>query len=230
MIKAQLNLSNFIWIQDTPVELTDDVIPDADTQNVIDESLGLASLNLSGFDINAHPKLQSLNYKYEGLKVERRLNRNNLLPKVDLEYNFLSETPEIANSFNTANYKAGVNISFPLFLRKERGNLKLASAKIQSTALEIDATKISLNNKINSINQEIESYNIQSNLTTEIVSDYQRLLTAEERKFTVGESSLFLINSRESKLIESRLKLISINNKLFNAKASLFNNLIFENL
>ncbi|WP_353778910.1 TolC family protein [Winogradskyella sp. 3972H.M.0a.05] len=230
LVKAQLNLSNFLWIQDTPVELTDDVIPDANTQSVIDESLGLASSNLTGFDINAHPKLQSLNYKYEGLKVERRLNRNSLLPRVDLEYNFLSETPEIANSFNTANYKAGVNISFPLFLRKERGNLKLANAKMQATEFEIDATRISLNNKINSINQEIESYAIQSDLTTEIVSDYQRLLTAEERKFTVGESSLFLINSRESKLIESRLKLIDINNKLFNAKASLFNNLIFENL
>ena len=36
---------------------------------------------------------------------------------------------------------------------------------------------------------------------------------AEERKFTVGESSLFLINSRESKLIEARLKAIEIDYK-----------------
>ncbi|MDT0558425.1 TolC family protein [Ichthyenterobacterium sp. W332] len=230
LIKAQLNLSNFLWIQDTPVELTDNVIPDVETPNVINDALGLSTMSFNGFDVNAHPKMQSLNYKFEGLRVERRLNRNNLLPKVDLEYNFLSETPEIMNSFNTVNYKAGLNISFPLFLRKERGNLKLANAKMQATEFEIDATRVSLNNKINSINQEIESYDIQSNLTTDIVSDYQKLLTAEERKFTVGESSLFLINSRESKLIEARLKAIEIDYKLFNSKAKLFNNVVFDNL
>lgn len=230
LIKSQLNLSNFLWIQDTPVELNDNVIPDVETPNVIDESLGLVTLNFDGFDINSHPKLQSLNYKFEGLRVERRLNKNNLLPRVDLEYNFLTETPEIVNSFNTVNYKAGVNISFPLFLRKERGNLQLANAKMQATEFEIEATRISLNNKIDGINREIESYDVQSNLTTNIVSDYERLLFAEERKFTVGESSLFLINSRESKLIEARLKAIEIDYKLFNSKAKLFNTVVFDDL
>jgi len=32
------------------------------------------------------------------------------------------------------------------------------------------------------------------------------LLQAEQRKFEVGESSIFLINSREQKLIETQLK------------------------
>ena len=56
-----------------------------------------------------------------------------------------------------------------------------------------------------------------------MVNDYFRLLKAEERKFTLGESSIFLVNSRESKLIDSRLKAIDLENQLFVSKANLVN-------
>jgi len=49
-----------------------------------------------------------------------------------------------------------------------------------------------------------------------------QLLTAEERKFELGESSLFLINSRESKLIEAKLKAVKVENESLNTKATLF--------
>jgi hypothetical protein len=49
------------------------------------------------------------------------------------------------------------------------------------------------------------------------------MLAAEERKFFLGESSLFLVNSRESKLIDAKLKAISLENSFFNTKANLFN-------
>jgi hypothetical protein len=58
-----------------------------------------------------------------------------------------------------------------------------------------------------------------------MVRDYQSLLTAEERKFFLGESFLFLINSRESKLIEAKLKANEIENKYLNSKARLFSTL-----
>ena len=38
----------------------------------------------------------------------------------------------------------------------------------------------------------------------------------------MGESSLFLVNTRESKLIESKLKAIDIKNLFFKTKAKLF--------
>ena len=63
------------------------------------------------------------------------------------------------------------------------------------------------------------------NITTQMVLDYERMLQAEERKFQLGESSLFLVNSRESKLIDGQLKAIEIQNKFFSTKAKLFNSL-----
>ena len=58
------------------------------------------------------------------------------------------------------------------------------------------------------------------------------MLNAEERKFSFGESSLFLINSREKNLIDSQLKAIELQNKYLKAKAKLFNSLArdLENL
>nr|WP_181855213.1 hypothetical protein [Winogradskyella sp. KYW1333] len=61
-----------------------------------------------------------------------------------------------------------------------------------------------------------------------MVTDYERMLEAEELKFQLGESSLFLVNSRESKLIDGQLKAVSIQNKFFNTKAKLFNSLAFN--
>jgi len=180
---------------------------------------------LDMLDIENHPKLISLGYKYEGLIVEKRLKANNLLPRVDLEYNLYSETPGYIDSYTTSNYMAGLNVNFPLFLRKERGDLKLAKAKVQSAEFEIAATRVSLRNKIDAISQEMESYLLQNAMTENMVRDYETLLRAEERKFFLGESFLFLINSRESKLIEARLKANEIENKYFNSKASLFNTL-----
>ena len=167
----------------------------------------------------------SLDYKLQGLEVDTRLKANKLLPKINVEYNFLSETPETARTFNTGEYKSGLNVSFPLFLRKERGDLKLAKLKLQDTEFERDATRVNLQNKIRALKQELDSYNKQNEITTEMVSDYELMLQAEERKFQLGESSLFLVNSRESKFIDGQLKAIEVQNKFFNTKAKLFNSL-----
>lgn len=223
-IKSSLELSNYLWLNNnTPIEIEDGIIPDINTFETIDTTLNTSGLDIESLNIENHPKLQSLDYKMQSLNIEKRLKANTLLPQIDLQYNFLSETPEVARSFSTSAYKSGVNINFPLFLRKERGDLRLAKIKLQDTEFEIKNTRVSLINKIDAINQEIDSYLIQNDFTNVIVNDYAKMLTAEERKFFLGESSLFIVNSRESKLIDAKLKAIEIENSFFKTKANLFN-------
>jgi len=223
-VKSSLELSNYLWLNaNTPIEIKDRIIPDANTFDTIDLTLNTSGLDIESFDIENHPKLQSLDYKFQSLNIEKRLKLNNLLPQIDLQYNFLSQIPEVSRSFSTSAYKSGVNMSFPLFLRKERGDLKLAKIKLQDTKFEIQNTRLGLKNKINAISQELDSYIIQNDYTDIIVNDYSKMLSAEERKFFLGESSLFLVNSRESKLIDAKLKAIDIENSFFKTKAKLFN-------
>lgn len=221
-IKSTLELSNYLWLDDNiPLELEDNIIPDENTLSTIDIVLNNSILNIDNDIIKNHPKIRELQFKQESLTIEKQLRLNNLLPTIDLEYNFLSTDYKNINAFNTANYKSGLNISFPLFLRKERGDLALAKIKLKDIAFDISATKVSLKNKINGTIQEIDSYTKQQQILKNLVVDYKQLVTSEERKFSLGEGSLFLINYREVKLIETELKKIDTEFNLFMSKTGL---------
>ncbi len=221
-IKATLELSNYLWLENNlPIELKTNIKPDIYTFGSIDNVLNNSILNSKDVNLENHPKIVELKAKQEILKVDKRLKTNNLLPKIDLEYNFLTPDYDQLNSLNTANYKSGLNISFPLFLRKERGELKLAKIKLQNTKFDISATEVNLKNKIESKLREIESYDIQNTILENLVLDYKKLVQTEERKFILGEGSIFLVNYREVKLIESQLKAIDTEYQLFSSKTGL---------
>jgi outer membrane protein TolC len=225
--KATFELSNYLWINEVPVEIREEVVPDINATDDVDSVLKLNDINIEN-RIETHPKLQSLAYKLNNLSIEKKLKRNNLLPKVDFEYNFINQTPSALNSFSNNNYKSSISAGIPIFLRKERADLKLANYKLQAIDFETKATRFNLQNKINATRQEIDSYGTQSDIVRELVADYTTMLKGEERKFEIGGSSLFLINSRESKLIESKLKEIVTENLFLNSKAKLFNVLGFD--
>lgn len=228
--KATLDLSNFLWLENNvPIELQEGMIPDTETMILVDETLSIDTVKIDSLNIEKHPKLISLDRKFERLKVDKQLKLNRLLPQVDLEYNFLTQTPELINSLNQNQYKGGITVKFPLFLRKERGDLKLSKLKLKGLQYEISSTRLGLMNKIEAISQEINSLEKQNRYAQNIVNDYDKLLKAEERKFFLGESSIFLVNSRESKLIDSKLKAIKVIYDYLNSKASLVNTIAVMN-
>ncbi len=221
--KAALAISNYLWLNDVPLEVKDNVIPVNPELETLETVLLLEGITNTNALVSAHPKLLSLDAKINELTVDRSLKRNKLLPKLDLQYNFLTTELNQVNNFNTANYKAFVNFSVPLFLRKARGDAKLANLKLQDANFERVSTSLNLQNKIDAVQAEIESLDTQNNLIDAIVTDYATLLSAEERKFFLGESSLFLVNSREQKLIDSQLKNNKLLIKQLTATASLYN-------
>ena len=232
LMKKRLELSNFLWINDIPVELKEGIAPDNELALELDETLEINGLPLDSFTIDNHPKLRSLEFKIKELLVDKRLKTNKLLPKLDVEYNFLTTEPDQINSFVPENYKGGLSFNFPLFLRKERGDLRLAKFKLRDAEFERDNAQVEIRNKVLAIYGELDSFDRQNVYIDQIVRDYNTLLAGEERKFGVGESSLFILNSRENKLIDAELKRLSVRNKFYKAKANLFKSLAInpENL
>ena len=220
--KAKLDLSNFLWLENTiPFELQENLIPEIELQNTIQETLRTNDLLNQDFVITNHPKIGALQNKIEILNIERRLKANALLPKIDLGYSYLSE-PSYINNYRFQDYKIGVNFAYPLFLRKERGGLKMAKFKIQDTQFQLDLEKVQLTNKINGQKIELNSLQKQRILVADLVLDSATMLKSEERLFSFGESSLFLINSRENSLVLSQLTAISLENRYFISNAELF--------
>ena len=70
-----------------------------------------------------------------------------------------------------------------------------------------------LENEISPNFHEILNFHTQINLSRNNLQNYRKLLDAEETRYGIGESSLFLINSRENKVIDAQEKFISIRTK-----------------
>jgi outer membrane protein TolC len=222
LAKSKLELSNYLWLENNvPLELQDTIIPEIKLENTIKETLKTNELLVENISIENHPKINSLQSKLDILEVERKLKANSLLPKIDLGYHYLSEQ-SAWNNTNFNNYKVGVNFSFPIFLRKERGGLQLAKFKIQDTQYSLDLERVQLKNKINAQQTEINSLERQRKLISDLVRDYDTMLTSEERLFSFGESSIFLINSRENNLVSSQLSELSLENRYLISNAELF--------
>jgi outer membrane protein TolC len=222
LIKSKLELSNFLWLDNNvPLELQDSLIPEVKLENTIKETLKTNELLVENISIENHPKINSLESKLNILEVERKLKANSLLPKIDLGYHYLSE-PSLWNDTNFNNYKVGMNFSFPIFLRKERGSLQITKFKIQDTQYDLNLERVQLKNKINAQQTEINSLERQRKLISDLVKDYNMMLNSEERLFTFGESSIFLINSRENNLVGSQLSELIIENRYLISNAELF--------
>ncbi|MDV6170360.1 TolC family protein [Flavobacterium sp. DG1-102-2] len=221
LAKAKLNLSNYLWIEDVPVELDETVKPEENLLETLQETLRTDNMAVEVTNLDTHPKIQSLETKLSMLEINRKLKANLLLPKLNVGYNYISE-PTYFDSFNTSDYKFNVNFSIPVFLRKERGNLKLAKFKIQDTEYELAYQRVELKNKIKAQQTEIESLKKQKSVIDALVKDYTTMLNSEEKLFSFGESSMFLINSRENNLVNAKLSQISIENQYYLSNAKLF--------
>lgn len=218
--KAKLELSNYLWLENNiPLELNDLLQPEELLAKTIKETLKINEL--ATISLENHSKIKALDAKIAMLKVDRKLKANLLLPKLDLSYTYLSE-PSYIDNYRFEDYKIGLNFSIPLFLRKERGSLKLANLKIEDTEFVLQFEKKNLENKIKSQQEEITSLEIQQNFNDALLNDYKILLNAEERLFEMGESSLFVINSRENSLVSSQINDIVLENSYFIALLSLY--------
>lgn len=109
LAKSKLELANFLWLEnDVPMELQDDITPEENLENTIQQTLKTNELLVDQPSIENHPKINSLQNKIALLDVERKLKANSLLPKIDIGYHYLSE-PNYWNTTNFNNYKVGLN-------------------------------------------------------------------------------------------------------------------------
>ncbi len=176
--------------------------------------------------ITGHPELLIYRYDLAFLDVERRMKTEKLKPKVNLEYNALNQATFVTGGstldprFFMDNYKWGLQVSFPLFLREARGDLGMTRIKIQETQWKQVEKEQEIIAKSRYYTDQLSGLRDQIRLSSENVTNYRRLLAAEEQKFRLGESSVFEINQWESQLIDAELKLLSLQTKYARTEAA----------
>lgn len=213
---------NYIWgDNDIPMVLAEQVMPEnpnwqSNPTNEIETLVVYAKEN--------HPEILKIKGKVNQLDVDRQLAQNNLLPTANLEYALLQNIQPTTSSTRLNaqnNYKVGFQFEFPLFLRKERGKLGQAKIKKFQNELELKQTERDIETEIRKAYNELLNLRLQIVEQTSMVANYQILVDGEYKRFLSGEGSLFLINTQETKLIESQIKLESQKMKFEKARATL---------
>ena len=224
---ARLMVATHLWAANrVPLELQETTIPALTGSELASLPLDSMQQILEIAKVN-HPDLRKLNLKGQQLAVEQRYAADKLKPKLNVEYNvlqsdFYMNADVLERQYLGANYKLGVSFSLPLFLREERGKLQLTKAKQQSNSLELAQTAREVENNLLAAFNDWQALEEQIRLQEQMVANAETLRNGEVIRFQNGESSLFLVNAREVKLMESQLKLYALRAKYAKAKTLLY--------
>ena len=214
-------LSIYLWVDGLiPLEIAEGTLPPAADQ-LADLQGEEVYANQMDTLLSLHPQVQQYNFKLEQLDIERRWKKEQLKPVLNLKYNAINE-PVNGNplaDYSINNYTWGLEFSMPVFLRKERGALRMADIQIEETRYDLSNKREALAFKARASLNEWATTKEQISLYTQTVEDYRGLLQGERDLFNAGESSLFMVNSRELGFINAQVKRITLLSK--NRKARL---------
>jgi outer membrane protein TolC len=217
--KESLDLTSQLWeekeLNYVPIESIKNAVP----QKEISFDEALINTNVLTDRTNTvsttSPHLLKYTPMLEQLRAEERWKKELMKPVVNLQYNALNEATAPADNMLTMNnYKWGAQISWPILMRKAKGDLGITRVKIEELELEaVQKTTVIRNKALASIRQ-LELLRLQLANVSGNVNNMQRLLDAEREKFNSGESSVFLINTREQQLFDLRVQEAEISTQL----------------
>lgn len=220
LIATRQMLNTFIWSGDNPAVLSPNTVP------LLPEVVVGTLPQPTNFSIRNNPALLIYDFKLRDLNLEARLKRQKLLPKLSLKYEALADgfdfTPSNEADLGISDFvlqdnKWGISFSMPLMFRSARADVQLNTIKQERTQLERNQKGGELELKQAQFTEQVRQIGDQLTIYRQIVSDYQSLLEAERTKFRFGESSVFLLNTRENKLLDAQLKLVKLESELAKA-------------
>jgi len=171
------------------------------------------------------PTLNQLQIELQMVELDQRLARENLKPELNVNFNPLLrvDDADALIRYNPRDYKWGLDFYYPLLNRKSRADLQLQQITAQQIALDQDIIKQNLEMMVNNLIAAESNLAEQTALLSDNVVDYQTLLQTEQLKYQIGESSLFLINSRETKLLDASFKMLDLQELIILTRFDLVN-------
>lgn len=222
--QARLALSVHLWgSEGTPLELSEQTYP------APNQSYGVVPTDTSMQRIISwagenHPEIQKLAGKSRQLEVEQAWNKESLKPEINVSYSLI-DAPFSEDGLSSPkwdeNYKLGMDFSFPLFLRKERGKLQKTRVYKEQVDLDLLIARQAVQNQILADYNELLTLQTLRSQYQQMSQSYQRLYDAEIINLQNGESDLFKLNIQQNKLLEANIKYLEAYVKFEKQKAQL---------
>jgi outer membrane protein TolC len=151
------------------------------------------------------PELKAIDVEKKSATVELKFARNQLLPALNAVY-----TNGYDTGFNGIHnvYRGQLTFSEPLFLRTARGKIAAAKLRLDKLAKDRQAEEQRIRNEvcdaISAINLAYKRY-----AALEIqVQKAEQVYLGERERFSVGDSTVFLMAERERQLNEAKIRVI----------------------
>jgi outer membrane protein TolC len=157
--------------------------------------------------------------------AERLLARQGILPLASADLAALAPTGDAPNAGDalsrSANFKGALTVSSPLLFFKERGKFQSTDAKFESAELAARETRRDVTLLVRTAINDLSQFDAQLTLQRDAVRLFRILSAGERAKFDVGESNLFLVNTRERQVLDEELKYVALQAKYLAARAAL---------
>lgn len=225
LLEARLGLSVHLWdVNDIPLEMAETAYPSEKTEQpgIVPNDTGIQ--RLTAWSLKNHPEIQKLMAKQSQMEVQERWNKESFKPEINLNYSLIDAPVNIDGTSAPdwqESYKLGMEFSFPLLLRKERGSLQKTRVYQESMAFDLLQTQQELQAEINTTFASIKTNEQLVRQYQSLAENYETLLRAEIFNVENGASDLFKLNIQQDKFIQAQLKYLNAQVKLEKLKAQL---------
>lgn len=211
---ARLTVEGWLWLPDgSPDRLAADVTP-AREARLSGETNISPSGDALAFLVARHPFVQQATARWRQADAQRRLAAVSLLPSASVELSGLAAGRSIGDlnlpRADGTDTKFGGALRIPLFARRELGRLRAAEDRSRSLLYERDRVKRDVEIDAERALIELRVVDAQVARQAALLAMQERLLEAEQQRFTAGESSLLIVNLRERAVLDERLRVAAL--------------------
>jgi outer membrane protein TolC len=167
--------------------------------------------------LDRRPELRELDVKLQQTRIQQRLARERLRPNLKLKAQVVSYENGPAD---VTDVKVGFEIRQPLFFRGARSEAEEVRIDAQEVSLKRDETRRKVRADVEAALIDLRQARRRVDAAEEQVSLARRLAEAEQRRFEIGESTLFLVNQREQGFAKARKALATARVDLARAYAT----------
>lgn len=209
--KYKMQLSRHLWSKDENhwVELNENVFPSPVGLMQLDSICKL--LSDSTINIVEIPDIQKLKNEQKLKLYNYQLAKNNLLPKLELKTQIIQNNIpynwKTMNEFS-GNHRFGLTFNTPLFLRKERGQLKRSMFEYFQKNEQVRFKQTERQLKIMGLLKQVQTSVGVYNTLKEVENGYFELYNLERVKYDNGDGTIFLLNTRENRYLTAKVKTI----------------------
>ncbi|MEO7360536.1 MAG: TolC family protein, partial [Gemmatimonadaceae bacterium] len=160
--------------------------------------------------VRVHPDVRRARARLEVQLSTARLARQGLLPNAFVEMGTLSPADDWRQPADIGSSKISAGLSQSLLLLRERGKAAAASARVNMQYADVARVEREVEAGITIANTELQTVQQLLVLQRLTVEDARVLQAAEQARFAAGESTLFLVNSRDRTVLEESLKMTAL--------------------